>query len=90
MQTEKERRVNSSNRKKVLCPIQNKSGKTYWMRIGAAFENRDGSWNVHLDALPQNGKLQIRDLDERDQAAADRAANNSNNPNNSNNNSLPF
>ena len=55
--------------KKVLCPIRNeKTNRTYWMRIGNAFLNRDGSTNVYLDAYPANGKLQIRDLDERDLA----------------------
>ena len=45
-----------------------RQGKTYWMRIGNAFQNLDGSTNVYLDAFPANGKLQIRDLDERDEA----------------------
>jgi hypothetical protein len=44
-----------------------RQGKTYWMRIGSAFLNNDGSTNVYLDAYPANGKLQIRDLDERDE-----------------------
>jgi len=35
--------------------------KKFWLRIGAAFPNRDGSLNVHLDATPVNGQLQIRD-----------------------------
>ncbi len=62
-------------RKKVLCPIKNeKTNKTYWMRIGNAFINRDGSTNVYLDAYPANGTLQIRDLDERDLQPATRAA----------------
>jgi hypothetical protein len=54
--------------KKVLCPVTNKkTDKTYWMRIGNAFINRDGSTNVYLDAYPANGRLQIRDFDdERD------------------------
>ncbi|MBT8496223.1 MAG: hypothetical protein KJO07_24475 [Deltaproteobacteria bacterium] len=54
---------------KVLCPLErDKDGskRTYWMRIGSAFTNRDGSFNVYLDALPTNNKLQIRELDERD------------------------
>lgn len=56
-----------SVRKKVLCPLENdKTGKTYWMKIGSAFVNRDGSTNVYLDALPANRRLQIRDLDDRD------------------------
>lgn len=35
--------------------------KNIWIRIGIAFENRDGSLNVKLNALPINGTLQIRD-----------------------------
>ena len=31
-----------------------------WIRIGVAFDNRDGSLNVLLDALPLTGRLQIR------------------------------
>ena len=61
--------MDSQNRTmlKVLCPVENeKKNKTYWMRVGTAFVNRDGSTNVYLDAYPSNGKLQIRELDERD------------------------
>ena len=57
--------MDSNKRKKVLCPME-KNGKTFWLRIGSAFLNADGSTNVYLDAYPTNGKLQIRDLDERD------------------------
>jgi hypothetical protein len=57
----------SAKRKKVLCPME-RQGKTYWMRIGSAYINNDGSTNVYLDAFPANGKLQIRDLDERDES----------------------
>jgi hypothetical protein len=51
---------------KVLSPLKGRNGKTYWMRIGNAYENQDGSTNVYLDAFPTSGKLHIRDLDERD------------------------
>jgi len=34
--------------------------KTYWTRVGRAFVNKDGSFNILLDALPLGGKLQIR------------------------------
>jgi len=63
---------NPSQRMKVLCPLENKkTGQTHWMKIGAAFPNRDGSFNVYLDAYPANGKLQVRELDERDLAQRD-------------------
>ena len=41
--------------------IAERDGKSYWIRIGAAFTNRDGSETVLLDALPVNGRLQIRE-----------------------------
>ncbi len=50
---------------KVLCPIE-RNGKTYWQRLGSGFPNRDQSINMYLDALPTNGKLQLREVDEED------------------------
>ncbi|HUK56106.1 MAG TPA: hypothetical protein VLY20_05565 [Nitrospiria bacterium] len=41
--------------------VVDRGGKSYWIRIGAAFGNYDGSETVLLDALPLNGKMQIRD-----------------------------
>ena len=39
-----------------------KSGeKAFWQKIGRALVNKDGSWNVYLNALPINGELNIRD-----------------------------
>ncbi|HUU01137.1 MAG TPA: hypothetical protein VM425_06855 [Myxococcota bacterium] len=35
--------------------------KSFWIKVGACFTNRDGSFNVYLDALPTNGRLQIRE-----------------------------
>jgi hypothetical protein len=49
---------------KVLCPVEGRNGKTFWIRIGNAFINRDGSTNVYLDAYPTSGKLQIRPFDD--------------------------
>jgi hypothetical protein len=57
--------MESTHRKKVLCPLE-RNGKTFWMRLGTAFTNKDGSLNVYLDAYPTDRKLQIRDLDARD------------------------
>jgi hypothetical protein len=37
---------------------------TRWVRIGAAFVNRDGSMNLYLDAFPiGTNKLQVREDD---------------------------
>lgn len=35
--------------------------KKFWVRIGAAFRNRDGSLNAFLDAVPVNGTMHIRE-----------------------------
>lgn len=39
----------------------NENGKDFWLRVGTAFINRDGSLNVVLNALPINGRLHIRE-----------------------------
>lgn len=75
--------MESSRRKKVLCPME-KNGKTFWLRIGTAFINADGSTNVYLDAYPTNGKLQIRELDEKDLNKGGREESRSNGSNGSN------
>jgi hypothetical protein len=37
-------------------------GRPYWMKVGAAFTNRDGSLSVVLDAFPAStNRLQIRE-----------------------------
>jgi hypothetical protein len=59
-------------RKDVYTVVERKN-KTFWTRIGAAFENRDGSLSVVLDALPVDGKLQIRDHVAREQHPEQRA-----------------
>ncbi len=37
-------------------------GRAYWLKVGAAFTNRDGSLSVVLDAYPSStNRLQIRE-----------------------------
>lgn len=43
-------------------------GKSFWTKIGTAFENKDGSLNVLLNCLPLNGKIHIRDKKEKDES----------------------
>lgn len=43
----------------------NKNKKGYWIKVGVAFENQDGSLNVALNCLPVDGKLHIRDKKEK-------------------------
>ena len=35
--------------------------KDFWQNIGRAYENKDGSLNLKLNALPINGQLHIRE-----------------------------
>jgi len=49
-------------RKDVFTIIDKGEGnKAFWCKVGSAWENGDGSWNIVLDALPVNGKLNMRD-----------------------------
>lgn len=41
--------------------VTRKEGEAFWKEVGAAFTNADDSINIYLDAMPVNGKLQIRD-----------------------------
>lgn len=54
-------------RVKKVFTIVEKPGqdKGFWLEIGVAFENRDGSLNVKLDALPTNGTIHIREQEQR-------------------------
>jgi hypothetical protein len=54
----------------VYAIVPKQDGKDVWLRVGSAFENRDGSTSVVLDAVPIGGKLQIRDYQPRDRAGA--------------------
>jgi hypothetical protein len=54
----------SATHKAVYTVTEGKDGKSFWCRIGVAFENRDGSINIFLDALPVNGKLQVREFED--------------------------
>jgi hypothetical protein len=50
----------------VYTVVPKPEGKDLWLRIGSAFPNRDGSLTVFLDAVPINGRLQIREYQPRD------------------------
>jgi len=36
------------------------SKTTFWTKVGVAFVNSDGSFNVRLDAVPVDGRLHMR------------------------------
>lgn len=56
----------SKSVKDVFHIKEDDKGKAFWTKIGSAFVNRDGSINAYLDALPRDGKIQIRDRKPKD------------------------
>lgn len=52
----------------TICERTDSKGNVHkhWLRLGAAFINRDGSLNILLDALPVNGTLHVREDREQD------------------------
>ena len=50
----------------TIVERQGAEKKSYWVRIGSAFVNKDQSLNVKLDAMPVNGALHIREVDEEE------------------------
>ena len=59
----------SIERKRILkiYTIVQKPGeqRDIWLEIGVAVENRDGSLNAKLDALPVNGAIHVREYSPR-------------------------
>jgi len=64
--------------KQLVAAIERGEGddkKTFWTRIGVAFENRDGSYNLRFDFIPARldaTTVQLRDFEakEREKEAA--------------------
>jgi hypothetical protein len=57
--------------KEVWLVEDRREGKSIWTRVGVAFENTDGSWNIRLSALPVGGgRLNMRDPVERTEREA--------------------
>ena len=46
---------------KIAYVITQRGTQKYWTRIGTAFVNRDGSFNVKLEAVPVSGEIHVRD-----------------------------
>jgi hypothetical protein len=44
--------------------VEAEGEKVMWRRVGSGFVNRDGSYNLYLDALPVNGKLHMRESEQ--------------------------
>jgi len=45
----------------TIIPNRKDPTKSHFLRIGSAFVNKDGSENIYLEAMPLDGKLQLRD-----------------------------
>lgn len=59
------------NMKQLVAAVSRGNGdkkKTFWTKIGVAFQNNDLSWNLRFDFLPTdpNTTIQLRDFRERD------------------------
>ncbi|MFO0567113.1 MAG: hypothetical protein U0263_15700 [Polyangiaceae bacterium] len=57
--------------KQIVAVVERGEGsdaKKFWTRIGVAFENRDGSWNLRFDYFPTNPAttVQLREMEQRD------------------------
>ena len=57
--------------KEVWVVEDRPNARSRWTRVGVAFENRDGSWNLKLSAVPIGlGQLNIRDPREEERQVA--------------------
>jgi hypothetical protein len=61
-----------TNMKQIVAVVERGEGddaKNFWTRIGVAFENRDGSWNLRFDYFPTNAAttVQLRDIEAREE-----------------------
>lgn len=58
----------------IVGAVDRKSGedtKTWWTRIGVAFQNRDGSWVLKFDYLPARiaeTTIQLREMTPKEPA----------------------
>jgi hypothetical protein len=65
-----------TNMKQLVAVVERESGgekKAFWTRIGVAFENRDGSWNLRFDFVPTRmgeTTIQLRDFDPKEDKAS--------------------
>jgi hypothetical protein len=52
-----------NNGMKSVYTVVERNGKSFWLKLGIGFVNKDGSINLKLDATPTNGTLQIREYE---------------------------
>ena len=58
-----DREPGTTSPRKEIFGIVERNESSFWTRIGVAFENRDGSWNLKFDYLPSRPdvKVQLRE-----------------------------
>jgi hypothetical protein len=65
--------MSARNMKHLVAAVERGEGdnkKSYWTRIGVAFENRDGSYNLRFDFLPATlttTTIQLREPNPREE-----------------------
>jgi hypothetical protein len=65
--------MSNRNKKHIVAAIERGAGenkRSYWTRIGVAFENRDGSYNLLFDFIPADlvtTTIQLREPNPRDE-----------------------
>ena len=63
----------NKNMKQIVAAVERGEGETkksYWTRIGVAFENRDGSFNLRFDYFPsrlEHTTIQLRNFDPKEE-----------------------
>jgi len=64
--------MNDIPRRRLFAVIEREGlAKGIWAPIGAAFQNRDGSWNLKFDLMPLDPKMTIQMREERDDEAGE-------------------
>ena len=64
--------MESNKMMQIVAVVERGEGeekKNWWTRIGVAFQNRDGSWNLRFDYVPARmaeTTIQLRDLESKD------------------------
>ena len=64
--------MKTQNTMAIFGVVKGSGEKSYWTRIGTAYANRDGSYNLRLHYVPASfadATLQLRPIDARDEAA---------------------
>ncbi|MBX3214053.1 MAG: hypothetical protein KF850_18605 [Labilithrix sp.] len=51
-----------ARKKKTVFAIVEREGRCWWRPLGVGHVNADGTIDVRLDAFPQGGALQLRDV----------------------------